>query len=52
MTYEEVLALPPYDVAREKKQALLKEGLLYLTTLRFLVTLLWEGVPRSVVQPR
>lgn len=31
MTYEEVLALPPYGVAREKKQALLKEGLLYLT---------------------
>jgi len=29
MTYEEVLALPPYGVAREKKQALLKECLLY-----------------------
>ena len=31
MTYEEVLALPPFGVAREEKQAMLKEELLHLT---------------------
>jgi hypothetical protein len=31
MTYEDVLALPPFGVAREEKQALLCEGLLQLT---------------------
>ena len=31
MTYEEVLALPPFGVAREEKKSLLREGLLRLT---------------------
>lgn len=31
MTYEDVLALPPFGVAREEKRALLCEGLLQLT---------------------
>ena len=31
MTYEELLTLPPFGVAREEKQELLREGLLHLT---------------------
>ena len=31
MTYEEILALPPFDIAHEEKQELLRAGLLQLT---------------------